>query len=129
MAAAEAHWWMETWVHTGIPSGGLTFALLRTGCHHRHGCGEEHRLFQHIYRRGGNTDAKTVQFYLGDSSGPNGTWALAGEGVFGSGDMLNVDNTTKVDREVPEKFTCPAVTGRRSSAWPGGLHMESNTNG
>jgi hypothetical protein len=49
-----------------------------------------------IYRRGGNTDAKTVQFYLGDSSDPNGTWALAGEGVFGSGDMLNVDNTNKV---------------------------------
>lgn len=46
-----------------------------------------------IYRRSGNTDARTVRFFLGDSPDPNGTWTLAGEGVFGSGDMLNVDNT------------------------------------
>ncbi|WP_346319180.1 DUF4998 domain-containing protein [Chitinophaga sp. YIM B06452] len=49
-----------------------------------------------IYRRPGNTDAKTVQFFLGNSSDPNGAWSLAGEGVFGSGDMLNVDNTANV---------------------------------
>ena len=48
-----------------------------------------------IYRRPGNTDAKTVQFYLGDSSDPNGTWTLAGEGVFGSGDMMSLDNTNQ----------------------------------
>ncbi|WP_341837164.1 DUF4998 domain-containing protein [Chitinophaga pollutisoli] len=46
-----------------------------------------------IYRRGGNTDAKTAQFFLGNTSDPNGVWTLAGEGVFGSGDMLRVDNT------------------------------------
>lgn len=46
-----------------------------------------------IYRRAGNTDAKSVQFYIGNSSDPDGTWTLAGEGVFMSGDMLNVDNT------------------------------------
>ncbi|MGN6510364.1 MAG: DUF4998 domain-containing protein [Chitinophaga sp.] len=49
-----------------------------------------------IYRRSGNTDAKTVQFYIGDSPDPNGTWTLAGEGVFGSGDMMRVDNTNHV---------------------------------
>ncbi len=46
-----------------------------------------------IYRRAGNTDAKTAQFYLGNSSDPNTGWTLAGEGVFSSGDMMNVNNT------------------------------------
>ena len=48
-----------------------------------------------IFRRSGNTDAKTVQIYLGNSSDPNGAWTLAGEGVFSSGDMLDVSNTAQ----------------------------------
>lgn len=46
-----------------------------------------------IYRRAGNKDAKSVQFFVGNSDDPDGTWTLAGEGVFGSVDMLKVDNT------------------------------------
>lgn len=47
-----------------------------------------------VYRRSGNTDAKTVQIFLGNSSDPATGWTLAGEGVFASGDLLKVTNTT-----------------------------------
>jgi hypothetical protein len=46
-----------------------------------------------VYRRPGNTDAKTVRIYLGNSSDPDTGWALAGEGTFTSGDMVNVTNS------------------------------------
>ncbi len=46
-----------------------------------------------IYRRSGNKDAKTAQIFVGNSDDPSGAWTLAGEGVFGSGDMQRIDNT------------------------------------
>ncbi|WP_114790783.1 DUF4998 domain-containing protein [Niabella yanshanensis] len=48
-----------------------------------------------IYRRKGNTDAKTAQVYVGDSPDPLGTWTLAGQGVFASGDKLSINNTNQ----------------------------------
>ncbi|WP_109700601.1 DUF4998 domain-containing protein [Chitinophaga deserti] len=46
-----------------------------------------------VYRRKNNTNSKSVQLFLGNSSDPNGTWTLAGQGAFTSGDLLKIDNT------------------------------------
>lgn len=44
------------------------------------------------YRRPGNTDAKTVQYFVSDNPAPNAsTWVKIAEGVFGTGDNLTID--------------------------------------
>ncbi|GAB3014347.1 DUF4998 domain-containing protein [Niabella terrae] len=46
-----------------------------------------------IYRRRGNGDSKTVQIFAGTTADPNGTWTLAAEGDFVSGDLLSLTAT------------------------------------
>ncbi|WP_423735854.1 DUF4998 domain-containing protein [Chitinophaga caseinilytica] len=47
-----------------------------------------------IYRRNNNTNTKSVQLYVGNSSDPNGTWTLAASGTFASGNQMTINNTT-----------------------------------
>jgi hypothetical protein len=51
-----------------------------------------------IYRRRGNTDARTVECYLGDVPDEAGHWTKIGEGVFSSGDKLEIEPTDKVTK-------------------------------
>lgn len=46
-----------------------------------------------VYRRPGSTDTKSVELYVGNTSDPDGTWALAGKSTFTSGDQMNISNT------------------------------------
>jgi hypothetical protein len=44
------------------------------------------------WRRSGSTDAKTIQYFVGDDPDPEGdSWAKLAEGVFGPGDQLTID--------------------------------------
>lgn len=54
---------------------------------------EKNISYIEVYRRKGNTDARTAQFYIGSSPDPSGSWTLAGEAVFGSVDKLAISNT------------------------------------
>jgi hypothetical protein len=48
-----------------------------------------------IYRRRGNTDAKTVQLFVSNTDDPDSPdWVEIGEGVFTSGDKLTIEATS-----------------------------------
>jgi len=51
-----------------------------------------------IYRRQGNTDSKTVRFFVGNNPDPDaGAWIQIGEGEFASGDKLTVEISPSMD--------------------------------
>jgi hypothetical protein len=50
------------------------------------------------YRRSGNTDTKTLQYFVGDNPDADaGTWVKIGEGAFTSGNILTIDIPSDVD--------------------------------
>ena len=56
-------------------------------------------VFFDIYRRSGNTDTRTVECYLGDNpDGEAGPWTKISEGMFTSGDLLQVEPTDIVTK-------------------------------
>jgi hypothetical protein len=51
-----------------------------------------------VYRRPGNTDAKTVEIYLSNTPDADGEWTKIGDGQFSSGDLLTIIPSDKVTK-------------------------------
>ncbi|MCH5718248.1 discoidin domain-containing protein [Niabella hibiscisoli] len=73
---------------------------------------EKNISYFEVYRRKGNGDAKTAQLFVGNSADPAGTWTLAGEGVFTSGDKLTVTNSNQAKGRylklvLPDSYRAP----------------------
>ncbi len=73
---------------------------------------EKNISYFEVYRRKGNGDAKTAQLFVGNSADPAGTWILAGEGVFTSGDKLTVTNSNQAKGRylklvLPDSYRAP----------------------
>lgn len=61
--------------------------------------------YMEVYRRAGNTDAKTVQIFQGDNSDPaSPDWVLTGQGVFSTGDKQTINITNPVSKRYLKIF-------------------------